>query len=207
MAKKKRRRKKNNQQGIATIIFVLALFVIGGGFGARYLIDNYLDQPTTTTHKSTGETAEQRHQHQFISKMEKPAVNVYKKNHQVLPSIAIAQAIVESNWGESQLYRQAKNPFGMKGSYEGKTRLFPTTEYVNGKEEKINAYFRVYPTLSAAILDHDAVVARQFLPSGVTNYRTAAKLLQSNGYATDPTYAKKLINVITTYNLNRFDSY
>lgn len=208
MAKKRRRSKKNNQQGTATIIFLLALFVIGGGLGARYVMDHYFDNHQTQTVKTnTGETAEQRHQHQFIIDMSKPAIRVYRRNHEVLPSVVIAQAIVESNWGQSQLYREAKNPFGMKGNYQGQTRLFPTTEYVHGKAEKINDYFRVYPTLDAAILDHDEVVAQKFLPSGIKNYRTAAILLQRNGYATDPTYAKKLINVIKTYSLHRFDGY
>lgn len=209
MAKKRRRsRKKNNSQGTATIIFLLALFVIGGGMGVRYVMDNYIaDQRTQTSKPANSETPEQRQQHRFINSVAKPAVNVYKDNHQVLPSIVIAQAIVESNWGHSQLYQEANNPFGIKGSYNGHTKSFPTSEYVNGKEERINANFRVYPNLAAAILDHDAVVAQRFLPPHVTNYRTAAKLLQQNGYATDPSYAKKLVSVINTYSLNRFDGY
>lgn len=208
MAKKRRRSKKKNSQGVATIIFLLALFVIGGGMGVRYVMNNYIaDQRAQTSKPADSETPEQRQQHRFINSVAKPAVNVYKDNRQVLPSIVVAQAIIESNWGHSQLYQQANNPFGIKGSYNGHTKSFPTNEYVNGKEERINANFRVYPNLQAAILDHDAVVAQQFLPAHVTNYRTAAKLLQQNGYATDPTYAKKLINVITTYSLNRFDGY
>lgn len=208
MAKKKRRSKKNNSQGVATLVFLLALFVIGGGLGVRYVMNNYLaNQQTQTNKPANTETPEQRQQRQFIDSVAKPAINVYKDNHQVLPSIVVAQAIIESNWGHSQLYQDAKNPFGIKGSYNGQTKSFPTTEYVNGKEERINANFRVYPNLEAAILDHDAVVAQQFLPAHVTNYRTAARLLQQNGYATDPSYAKKLVNVINTYSLNRFDGY
>lgn len=77
--------------------------------------------------------------------MAKPAVRVYKKNHQVLPSIVVAQAIIESNWGQSQLYQQADNPFGMKGNYNGNTKLFPTTEYVNGKLRKSTPIFEFIP--------------------------------------------------------------
>lgn len=204
---KKRRRKKSNQQGTATLIFVLVLLVIGGGLGGKYLMNRVFDhQSTQTTTQIETLSPEQKRQRKFIYKMAKPAVQVYKKNHQVLPSIVVAQAIIESNWGQSQLFQQADNPFGMKGSYNGNTKLFPTKEYVNGKEVTINAYFRVYPSLAAAILDHDAVVSQQFLPSGTTNYRTAAKYLQTNGYATDPNYADKLINVISGYNLARFDN-
>lgn len=208
LAKKKRRTKKNNSQGVATIIFLLALLVIGGGMGVRYVMNQVIaDRQVQTSQPANTETPEQRQQHRFINSVAQPAVNVYQANHQVLPSIVIAQAIVESNWGHSQLYQEANNPFGIKGSYNGHTRSFPTNEYINGKEERINDNFRVYPNLKAAILDHDQVVAQQFLPPHVTNYRTAAKLLQQNGYATDPTYAKKLINVINTYTLNRFDGY
>ena len=208
MAKKRRRSKKNNSQAVATLIFLLALFVIGGGMGVRYVMNNYMANQRTQASKPTeSETPEQRQQHQFIDSVAKPAVNVYKANHQVLPSIVIAQAIVESNWGHSQLYQEANNPFGIKGSYNGQTKSFPTNEYINGKEERINANFRVYPSLKAAILDHDEVVARQFLPANVTDYHRAATLLQRNGYATDPSYAKKLVNVINTYSLNRFDGY
>ncbi|MCH5462319.1 glycoside hydrolase family 73 protein [Secundilactobacillus sp. HBUAS58055] len=207
MAKKKRRSKKNNSQGVATLIFLLALFVIGGGLGVRYVMNNIESRQEQANKPTNSETPEQRQQRKFIDSVAKPAINVYKDNHQVLPSIVVAQAIIESNWGHSQLYQQANNPFGIKGSYNGRTKSFPTTEYINGKEERINANFRVYPNLEASILDHDAVVAQQFLPAHVTNYRTAAKLLQQNGYATDPTYAKKLINVINTYSLNRFDGY
>ncbi|ANZ61374.1 N-acetylmuramidase [Secundilactobacillus paracollinoides] len=205
---KKRRRKKSNQQGTATLIFILALFVIGGGLGARYVMNKVFTPQTTQEQSSTTTLSpQQRRQRAFIKQMATPAVKAYHETHQVLPSIVIAQAILESNWGQSQLYKEAKNPFGMKGSYNGQTQLFPTKEYENGKEVTIKDYFRVYPNLKAAILDHDLVVYHQFITTRTTNYATAAKELQTNGYATDPSYAKKLINMIESYRLARFDSY
>ncbi|MEJ1300404.1 glucosaminidase domain-containing protein [Latilactobacillus sakei] len=44
---------------------------------------------------------------------------VYQKKHQVLPSIIIAQAIIESDWGRSDLATKANNLFGVKGQYQG----------------------------------------------------------------------------------------
>ena len=38
-----------------------------------------------------------------------------------------------------------------------------------------------------------------------SDYKTAAKAVQNSGYATDPTYADKLINMIETYHLNQYD--
>ncbi|KRK48790.1 glycoside hydrolase family 73 protein [Secundilactobacillus kimchicus] len=205
MANKKRQIKKF-QQSAAPIIFVIALIVIGGGFWVRGLLDHVsrtADQPTT---QSSQLSATQLKQRRFIRKLATPAVRVYHANRQVLPSIVIAQAIIESSWGDSQLFKEANNPFGMKGSYNGQTKLYPTAEVYNGKRVMINDYFRVYPNLQAAIVDHDTVVADKFVPAGTTDYAVAARALQNNGYATDPNYAAKVIHVIDAYRLTRFDT-
>ncbi|MFC6261827.1 glycoside hydrolase family 73 protein [Levilactobacillus fujinensis] len=206
MPKRRRSRKRNSHPATATWIFVLVLLVLGGGLLIRGKIKTEIQAARinqTTTESSSGETAAQQ---KFITKMAKPAVRVYRQNGQVLPSIVIAQAILESSWGTSALFLQANNPFGVKGSYEGQSKSFPTNEYVNGKKITINANFRDYPSLTAAILDHDALLKRSYFKQTVTDYTVAAKLLQNNGYATDPKYAKKLTNLIATYNLNQYDT-
>lgn len=206
----KRRRKKHqstNNPATATWIFVVVLLVLGGGLLMRGKIKTVIQSAKVEqTSYSTNNNSETATQQKFIKKMAAPAVRVYQQNGQVLPSIVIAQAILESSWGTSALFLQANNPFGVKGSYQGQSKTFPTTEYVNGKKIKINANFRDYPSLTAAILDHDALLKANYFKQTVTDYQTAAKLLQSNGYATDPDYAKKLDNVIATYNLNQYDT-
>lgn len=124
----------------------------------------------------------------------------------VLPSIVIAQAILESSFGSSQLYVQAHNPFGIKGSYQGQSQQFLTTEYLNGKQIQETANFKKYPTMIAALKDHNQLLSQQFIKQpNVQSYQKAAKLLQVNGYATDPKYAQKLIKVILTYKLSDYD--
>lgn len=203
---RRKSRKKTNSPVTATWIFVIVLLVLGGGLLIRGKIKTEIQSTRinqTSSQTTDGETAAQQ---KFIKKMAAPAVRVYQQNGQVLPSIVIAQAILESSWGTSGLFLQANNPFGVKGTYQGSSKSFPTTEYVNGKKITVQANFRNYPNLTAAILDHDALLKKSYFKQTVTNYKTAAKLLQSNGYATDPKYAKKLENVIATYNLNQYDT-
>ncbi|QMU08130.1 glycoside hydrolase family 73 protein [Levilactobacillus suantsaii] len=207
MPKRRRKnRQRNSHPAFATWLFVLVLIVVGGGMLVRGHIKTEIQNgvvTATSTSSSSGETAAQK---KFIKKMAAPAVRVYHQNGQVLPSIVIAQAILESSWGTSQLFLQANNPFGVKGSYQGSSKSFMTTEYVNNKTVKVRANFRNYPNLTDAILDHDALLKQNYFKGTVTDYQTAAKLLQTNGYATDPHYARKLTNVIATYNLNQYDT-
>nr|WP_232842658.1 glucosaminidase domain-containing protein [Lactobacillus sp. HBUAS51381] len=184
----------------------MVLLVLGGGLLARGKIKTEIQNQRIAQTANSSTDNESAAQKKFITKMAKPAVRVYRQNGQVLPSIVIAQAILESSWGTSQLFLQANNPFGVKGSYEGRTKSFLTNEYVNNKKISVHANFRDYPTLTAAILDHDALLKRSYFKQTVTDYQTAAKLLQENGYATDPSYAKKLTNLIATYNLNQYDT-
>lgn len=184
----------------------MILLVLGGGMLIRGKIKTEMQTGQVTQTSSSDASGETAAQQAFIKKMAKPAVRVYRENGQVLPSIVIAQAILESSWGTSALFLQANNPFGVKGSYQGSTKRFPTTEYVNNKKITVNAYFRDYPTLTAAILDHDTLLKQSYFKQTVTDYQTAAKLLQQNGYATDPHYARKLTNLIATYNLNEYDT-
>lgn len=208
MPKRRRnKRKTGTNPATATWIFVVVLLVLGGGLLMRGQIKTviratHVDQTSTGTVMGQTTAAQRK----FIKKMAAPAVRVYQQNGQVLPSIVIAQAILESSWGTSALFQQANNPFGVKGSYQGQSKSFPTSEYVNGKKIQIHANFRDYPSLTAAILDHDALLKANYFKKTVTDYQTAAKLLQENGYATDPDYAKKLDNVIATYNLNQYDT-
>ena len=201
------KRKKSNGVVAFVIVAVIVVLVFGAGLKLRQYVVNRFDSSATATTQSTSASQGLTDAQQaFIKKMAAPAQRVYKLNRQVLPSIVVAQAILESNWGKSTLYLEANNPFGMKGSYEGNTKAFPTTEYENGKKITVNDYFRDYPDLKSAILDHDKILRAKFIPQATTNYQTAAEFLQENNYATDPNYAQKIIQMIQTYNLNQYDN-
>lgn len=147
---------------------------------------------------------------QFIKKIGIPAEKAfqYKKNFQVLPSIVVAQAIVESAWGQSGLYAKANNVFGVKGTYKGQSENFATKEWNGSQFVTETQSFRKYPSIEASILDHDYLLRNVFIrKNNVMGYKEEAKLLEQkqHRYATDPNYTSTLISVIQTYHLDKLD--
>lgn len=151
---------------------------------------------------------EQQRQSRFIKKIGQNAKLVYQKKHQVLPSIIIAQAIIESDWGRSDLATKANNLFGVKGQYEGQQILMNTDEYESNQRTTIKDYFKVYPSLEIAIQDHSDFlsVGTYATLTNLTNYTEQADLLQKAGYATDPNYATKIKKAIQDYDLAEYDA-
>ena len=131
----------------------------------------------------------------------------------ILPSLIIGQAILESASGKSELAQKAKNLFGIKGSYNGESVTILTKEFVKGEEIKVNAAFCKYPSWRESI----EALANKYVNGvswnrnlyravvGEKNYRKAAHAVKNAGYATDPAYPNKVINVIEKYNLTKYD--
>lgn len=144
---------------------------------------------------------------QFIESVAPGAINGWNK-YGVLPSVTVAQAILESGWGSSSLATQAHNLFGIKGSYNGQSVNMPTREVYGGRSVYVNAYFRAYPNNSASVEDHGNFLysnSRYHNLLGDTNYADVTYKLHIDGYATDPSYAYSLNNLIQTYNLTQLD--
>ncbi|ASN59509.1 hypothetical protein CG419_02260 [Latilactobacillus curvatus] len=144
----------------------------------------------------------------FIDGIRAGAIAGWSK-YGVLPSVSGAQAILESGWGQSLLSTQANNLFGIKGDYNGQSVTMPTQEYYNGQWVTINDQFRKYPSWNESIEDHGrflAVNSRYSNLLGKTNYREVTSLLQSDGYATAPTYAASLNRIIEEYHLYDWDN-
>ena len=150
----------------------------------------------------------------FIKEIAPDAQKIYKK-YDILASLIIAQACLESAWGTSGLAQKGKNLFGIKGTYNGQYVLMWTTEYDRkGNATRVQAKFRKYPSWYASLQDlaklyvngtswdpnhYKAVV-------GEKDYKKATAALVKAGYATDPNYATKLNGLIETYNLTQYDS-
>lgn len=135
----------------------------------------------------------------------------------VLPSLIIAQGILESRSGTSELARNANNLFGIKkgSGWAGPTYKKLTTEQDPfGAARQEYAEFRKYPSYESCVIDlchkythgsgwedHNryAAVLNQ------TDYKKATAALQSAGYATDIKYAAKLNERIEQYNLTKYD--
>ncbi|MFD1393406.1 glycoside hydrolase family 73 protein [Lacticaseibacillus jixianensis] len=148
----------------------------------------------------------------FIKRLA-PYAQTLQGQYQVLPSITLAQAILESDWGTSTLASEYHNLFGIKGSDPATSRVMKTQEYQDGKWVTVDARFRIYPSDEASMKDHALLLVNgpKWNPHlydpvrQATSYEAAAKALQTAGYATDPTYAAKLIRLIKAYGLNRYD--
>ena len=143
---------------------------------------------------------------EFIKSVLEGAIISYRA-YNVLPSLTIAQAALESGWGDSI---EGNMLFGIKWT-EGcgyAKQLLWTSEYINGKYTKVQDYFRKYASLADSICDHGnflKVNSRYEKVLQCTNYIDACNEIQAAGYATDPDYAKQLIGIIEGYDLDLYD--
>lgn len=147
---------------------------------------------------------------EFVEKIAPIAQDEQRKYH-TFASITIAQAALESNWGQSELATQYYNLFGVKSDTGG---LMTTKEYVNGQWIVVRARFAIYQSWRESIEQHTALFvdgtswdsSHYQAVLSADNYVEAAQALQQRGYATDPNYAQKLISLIKTYNLDKYDN-
>ena len=147
-------------------------------------------------------------QQAFIESVAEGAIEGWNE-YGVLPSITVAQAILESGWGSSTLSTQAHNLFGIKGSYNGNYVTMSTREVINGQSVYVNAVFRAYANNSESVEDHGNFLysnSRYSNLLGDTSYTDVAQKLSQDGYATDPYYASSLISLVKTYDLIQLDS-
>ncbi len=129
-------------------------------------------------------------------------------------SIKLAQAIHESNCGKSELAARANNHFGIKcgGDWRGKSFHKEDDDYQNGK--LIKSCFRHFNSVMESYIAHSDFLTDpaksgrygslfQLQP---TDYKSWARGLSRAGYATDPQYANRLIDIIEKHELYRFDN-
>lgn len=131
-------------------------------------------------------------------------------------SVMIAQAVVESGWGSSALSQAPYyNLFGIKGSYQGQTVYMDTLEFLNNQWVNKKEPFRQYPSFAESFNDNAYVLRNTSFGNGYyyagtwksnTKSYTDATACLTGRYATDPGYASKLNNIITTYGLTQYDT-
>ena len=142
----------------------------------------------------------------FINAIRQGAIDGYTK-YKILPSLTMAQAILESGWGKSHIQN---NLFGIKAgtSWNGKVAIRQTKEFINGKWITVNAKFRAYNSFNESIEDHAKLLGRNKRYQKVTqakDYKQACYEVWKAGYATDPGYPKKLITIIEQNKLYEYD--
>lgn len=118
-------------------------------------------------------------------------------------SITLAQGILESGNGQSELATKGNNHFGIKchSDWKGK-KMYKD-------DDAPNECFRVYKDAAESYRDHSAFLKRDrykdLYELKITDYKGWAKGLKKAGYATLPTYATVLVNIIETYELYEYD--
>jgi len=119
----------------------------------------------------------------------------------------MAQAALESAWGESKLTSLGNNLFGIKGKGDAGSGTYLTKEFVDGKYIQIEAEFAHYSTWGASVAAHTSLLLKsRYAPfRAAKSYVEAAQKLHECGYATDPKYPEKLIGLIEKYGLQKFD--
>ena len=145
---------------------------------------------------------------EFKRTIEKGCKSLWK-TYGILPSVAFAQAALESGWGTSGLATHYNNLFGIKGSYLGNSVQLPTTEFYDGRTPVgIVDGFRVYPNWNTSILDYGNflnVNSRYANALRVEDYPTQITLIWKDGYATDPNYVGKIISIIQANGVSQWD--
>lgn len=139
-------------------------------------------------------------QSNFINAIAPLCVNEYlKRKKWVLPSVAIAQASLESGWNIN-----AKTLYGIKG--KGITSV--TKEEINGRLIPTTANFKVYPNIAESVKGYyDLITSSGRYKKAVNNpdYKNTIIAIHNGGYATDSQYSNKIIKIIEQYNLTVYD--
>lgn len=139
---------------------------------------------------------------QYINKYKQIAVEEMRRTG-IPASITLAQGIFESASGNSDLAIKANNHFGVKctSDWNGET--------YHKDDDKPNECFRKYPHAEGSFHDHSQFLQRPRYASlfklDPADYKGWANGLKAAGYATNPQYGPKLIELIERYELNKFD--
>ncbi|MGN1213662.1 MAG: glucosaminidase domain-containing protein [Bacteroidaceae bacterium] len=139
----------------------------------------------------------------YIAQYKMLAINQMRK-YKVPASITMAQGLLESGAGTSTLAVKAKNHFGIKCHRDWRG------PYILKNDDAPNEKFRVYKSVEESYEDHSLFLVRgqryaSLFKLSITDYKGWAYGLKAAGYATSPTYAVNLIQIIENYNLAELD--
>ncbi len=145
-----------------------------------------------------------RHVVDFVSRVA-GAAKAAAADSGVPARLILGQAALESGWGRREILhpdgRTSHNLFGIKAgaSWKGKVVHVMTTEYVDGVPRKLSQPFRAYDSYEASFRDYARLIGgspRYEAVARAGNEVEAARRIQDAGYATDPRYADKLIQIM-----------
>lgn len=196
--------KKLSKKQRCLLLQVMSLMTVIG-IGATALITKFQStRADTQAEVVTDSTAS------FINSVAGTASQI-GQTYDLYASVLIAQAILESNSGQSELASAPYyNLFGIKGDYNGNSVTMKTWEDDgSGNTYQIDAAFRAYGSYAESLYDYAAVLSSSAYAgvwkSNTSSYQDATAAL-TGLYATDSNYAAKLNNIIATYNLTAYDT-
>ena len=147
-------------------------------------------------------TAQNITRNEYITKYKDEAIYQMTK-YKIPASITLAQGILESGDGNSELAKKSNNHFGIKchSNWEG--------DRVYHNDDKKNECFRKYNQVKDSFDDHSEFLLKPryaaLFEYPLTDYKSWARGLKKAGYATNPNYAKLLIKIIKENDLDQFD--
>ncbi len=140
---------------------------------------------------------------EYIATYRQAAID-QQREHNIPASISMAQGLLESGAGKSELARNANNHFGIKCTSDW------TGATYHKNDDKRNDCFRKYKKVEDSWEDHSKFLLRpryaELFQLKITDYKGWAHGLKRCGYATDPTYPAKLIKIIEDYQLDKLVS-
>jgi Muramidase (flagellum-specific) len=140
---------------------------------------------------------------EYIKKYHRLAVE-HQQKYKIPASITLAQGILESGAGKSDLAKRSNNHFGIKCHTDW------TGDRTYHTDDIKNDCFRVYKTVEESFEDHSRFLAErkryaELFTYDITDYKKWARGLQKCGYATSKAYANRLIKIIEDYELYHYD--
>lgn len=138
----------------------------------------------------------------FFNNLAPIVVNEYirrKGQKRLFPSTVLAMAALESGYNLN-----AETLFGIKGDGV----VLDTTEYINGECVNVRDSFKTYPNVSASVqgLYNLMQWVHYDRATSCIDYEEECRMIQACGYATDPEYSNKLINIVNSYQLTMFNN-
>ncbi|MBP5380375.1 MAG: glucosaminidase domain-containing protein [Bacteroidaceae bacterium] len=141
--------------------------------------------------------------HQYIERYKDMAQEQMRK-HGIPASITLAQGLLESGAGRSELATKANNHFGIK------VGMGWNGPYMIKSDDRPDDRFRKYNNAAESFEDHSQFLLKPRYASlfklSPTDYKGWARGLKQCGYATSPTYAEQLITIIENYKLYQYDT-
>lgn len=178
------------------------LFILSACASKKYSYKKVNNKVEKIANKKSGGNYNTYNVSQYIERFKAIAVKEMKQ-YGIPASITLAQAILESGTGNSDLAKYANNHFGIKctSDWAGKG-------YYKNDDQK-NDCFRVYDNPDESFKDHSNFLKRKryapLFELDRNDYQGWAYGLKQAGYATNPQYPQLLINLIEKYQLQQYD--